>query len=215
MTLADLDGDGGEEVLFVTQLTIHALRADGSELPGWPRGQDSQQYLESPPAVGDLDGDGQPEVVARAYYGIDILRGDGTLVTTFHNGAYSGLGAPVLADLDGDGQLDILFVASTRLWALRADGTDLPGFPISVSCRNDPPAPCFEGDIAVGDMDGDGSPEIALIGNGHPRRAPSGEWKAVPAHLRRRRDAEAPSAEEDQRPAPHRLQRTGHGRHRR
>ena len=167
LTLADLDGDGGQEILVVAKLRLYVLRADGSDLPGW-QGPTSPQYLEAPPAVGDLDGDQQPEVVARAYFGIEIRHGDGTLMATHTNGAYSGFGAPVLVDLDQNGQLDILFASSIRIYALRADGTALPGFPIGISCRNEPPAPCFEGDIAVGDMDGDGSPEVAAISNGRP-----------------------------------------------
>jgi hypothetical protein len=82
--LADLDGDNRNEVIFGTSDgTVHALRRDGSELPGWPvRGDPlplhtaghafaeggvptdlSRGAMLSSPAVADIDHDGSPEVV--------------------------------------------------------------------------------------------------------------------------------------------------------
>jgi hypothetical protein len=82
--LADLDGDNQNELLFGTSDGIvHALRRDGSELPGWPVHTDplplhtgghgftsnsvdqnaSYGALLSSVAVADLDRDGAPEVI--------------------------------------------------------------------------------------------------------------------------------------------------------
>jgi hypothetical protein len=81
--VADLDGDGVDELILATSNgSVHALRLDGSELPGWPVSTDPVEVhtgsaafasgavplphaaVLGAPAIGDLDGDGAPEVVA-------------------------------------------------------------------------------------------------------------------------------------------------------
>lgn len=89
--------------------------------------------------------------------------------------AGDGDSSPVLADVDGDNRNELVFAtADGTVEALRADGTELPGFPV----HGDPPplhpggpalasggvappagAPFFAS-VAVGDLDGDGAPEI-------------------------------------------------------
>jgi hypothetical protein len=87
---ADLDGDNRNELIVATaDGTVHALRPDGSEAPGWPVLGDrlplhtggaafqsgavsedvSRGAFLASPAVGDLDRDGVPEVVAADYEG--------------------------------------------------------------------------------------------------------------------------------------------------
>ncbi|MGI9019371.1 MAG: S8 family serine peptidase [Solirubrobacterales bacterium] len=61
--LADVDGDGGAEVLNGTSGNVlHAFKPDGSEPPGWPK--QTGGWLLASPAVGDVDGDHRNEVVA-------------------------------------------------------------------------------------------------------------------------------------------------------
>ena len=88
--LYDLDGDNRTELVFATaDGDVHAMRPDGSELPGWPvrgdalplhtggrafesgeidPGASHGAFLASV-AVGDLDGDGAPEVVGADFEG--------------------------------------------------------------------------------------------------------------------------------------------------
>ena len=61
--LGDLDGDGSMEcVIGSTNGFVHAFRANGSYVPGWP--QATKAVAVNAPVIGDIDGDGLPEVVA-------------------------------------------------------------------------------------------------------------------------------------------------------
>ncbi|MEZ4410156.1 MAG: FG-GAP-like repeat-containing protein, partial [Polyangiales bacterium] len=115
--LADLDGDGTRDIVYATaDGVIHALRGDGTALPGWPahtdpqygmRATDATHYTGSAayqgatpaidasrvydpviasPGVADLDGDGTPEVVVAAYHG--------TVYAFNHDGTPYGHGFP-------------------------------------------------------------------------------------------------------------------------
>ena len=61
--VADVDGEGGSEVLAGSSGNVlHAVSPDGSEPAGWPK--DTAGWLLAAPAVGDIDGDRRLEVVA-------------------------------------------------------------------------------------------------------------------------------------------------------
>jgi hypothetical protein len=61
--LADVDGDGGAEVLAGSSGNVlHAFREDGGEPSGWPK--QTGGWLIAAPAAGDVDGDRRSEVVA-------------------------------------------------------------------------------------------------------------------------------------------------------
>jgi hypothetical protein len=60
---ADVDGDGGAEILLGTGgYFLHAFARGGGEAAGFPKFTGG--WIFSPPAVGDLDGDGQRELVS-------------------------------------------------------------------------------------------------------------------------------------------------------
>ena len=140
---------------------------------------DPESFVLQSLAVGDLDGDGPdgPSIVAASFEGeVFAWSADGTLrdgfpVTldrsfiastddnhTLDSGVFA---APVLGDLDGDGTLEIIVAAlDAHVYVWHHDGTPMAGWPVLLS----------DGDQqrriiqtpALGDLDGDGAPEIVV-----------------------------------------------------
>ncbi len=177
--VGDLDGDGQPDIVVGYGSTfdtgnpggLKAFHANGTLMwsvitgdvtPGPPNGLSDP--VESTPAIGDVDGDGTPEVV---FGGLDhqlyVVNGENGLS---NNAAIwpkdmqdTVFSSPALYDLDGDGKRDIIIGTDSflddggRLRVLRYDGTELPGFPKILD-------QVISSSPAVGDIDGDGLPEI-------------------------------------------------------
>ncbi len=145
---ADLDGDRTQELVVAgDDGVIHALRPDGTELPGWPvrTGTPTWWPLRSPTA--SADGITAP--------GASVL-----------------VGAPAIADLTGDATTEVVVADSNgtvHVW--NANGA--PSATMSVDPafsrqentdeRNRAKAG-FYGSAALGDLDGDGDAEIVAAG---------------------------------------------------
>ncbi len=112
--LADIDGDGANEILFASNGSIFAVNANGTLVAGFPSrrpasfGPASQSM--SAPVVGDVDGDGWPDIVVGSQGGLLLaVDGSGEVIDGFPVAVGSeALTTPALADLDGDGDLELL-----------------------------------------------------------------------------------------------------------
>jgi hypothetical protein len=153
LAAADLDGDGLVELVVTDMENVIVLHHDGTlawSRP-WPRtGQPAcavgSHMLGAALSIADLNGDGSPEIIHYA----TVLSADGSLAWTGTGGGgfEDFTSFSVAAELDpASNGLELL--AGNTCYA--ADGHVL---------WHDDNLP--EGAVAVGDVDGDGDPEIAL-----------------------------------------------------
>jgi len=163
----DLNGDGAQEIVVGGRDgKIYAFHGNGDVVEGWPVKTGS--YVFAAPAVGDINNDGMLEVVVISNDGkLYALTGKGVLLLGWplkveysspSTGGASNTGSPVLADVDGDEALDIIYpsIKYGRLIVVNHKAQALPGWP---KLFND--GEFTDNTPAVGDIDGDGSVEIA------------------------------------------------------
>jgi hypothetical protein len=175
--LADLDGDGADEIIIATQdKKLYVFNEDGSDLAGWPR--TLPNYAGGGVSVGDIDDDGDLEIVVtvRSSGETYALHHDNTVMWTRwlpHNLFFNP--APALADITGDGRLEVLIPSSNgRLYAIQYNGSDVPGWPVTYSTST-----YTESSPVIADVTGDGVVDVLL---GHEEKFING-WAATGAPL--------------------------------
>ena len=160
----DMDGDGKSEVLVVagensSSFSLRLIRGDGTPA-NWPTNVVSGTFLQV--IAGDLDGDGKPEIVL--YYQdtnsvntVQVFNSDGSPRAGWpvQLSGFGGSGL-LMADLAHNGKQEVIAAAYATLYVFNADGSNYPGWPHVGGS--------FEtlGVPVVGDVDGDGLPEIVV-----------------------------------------------------
>lgn len=169
-TLPDLEIVGG-----FPRDSFYVWKYDGSNVDNWPIMTEPDTALwQIVPAIGDVDGDWQLEIVATKWQGgeypglLYVFHKDGSIMQGFPV-SFKGLKAtaPALYDLNGDGNLEIIVSGQTNdpdtlVYIYNYTGEILPGWPQRVANL---PYEYIAGAPAVGDLDGDGQPEIVATGS--------------------------------------------------
>jgi subtilisin family serine protease len=151
--LADLDGDGYEEIALVENRNVdnpvlHVLRGNGVEISGFPQTLPALGGLTKfviNPSFADLNGDGSPEIVTVIGDQISnsVVAYDrfGTLImnSSFSGGVLQTQGGVSVASNDADGKSLIVFpyyenalATQLVLQGMKSDGTRPTGFPIYI-----------------------------------------------------------------------------------
>lgn len=160
--VADLDGDGMQEVIGAAYTVFILNGADGS----LRKSIDSQGGRVWPGVVlADVDGDGDLEIVTAHGGGyLHLFDHAGDLIW-FRQPAGNELRSLAVADLDGDGDLEIV-VGQARLhpinvWVLEHDGAVRSGWP-QLSGSEGSAAGLYNDNLGLGDLDGDGRLEVIV-----------------------------------------------------
>ena len=204
--IADIDGDGDLDIVSLVsqeweEVWLFVNDGRGHFTPKLVWGATNADFGSSWITVVDLNRDGRPDVLysngdafdyapanKRPWHGVQWLENTGNGQFDYHRIAdLSGASSPQAADIDGDGDLDVVVVSAYNTW-------DAPAAQSLVWLENDgrmrftmhdiASAPTHLITLAVGDMNGDGRPDL-ITGGMHISR-PYDRMSRVTLWLNRR-----------------------------
>ncbi|MBT3198354.1 MAG: hypothetical protein HN350_00400, partial [Phycisphaerales bacterium] len=166
--VGDCNGDGREDLAVLSW----GVTGNLDVLLGQPDGNFSAAYTfdagdrpQGQLAVGDFNGDGRSDVAVPALYGntIKVYLGHPTNILSLNHTYQNAFRADALAaiDMDGDGKLDLVVGGGSTLSVRKGFG-DGTFEPFSGTGDDWIDLPDIHENIALGDLDGTGQPDVAL-----------------------------------------------------
>jgi hypothetical protein len=172
--IGDINGDGKKEIVAMEDLSASAFTLALFASDGSPLTWQVPSSLPGVPvmmAATDLDNNGKLETILAANTDtqtfLHVFQPDGTERTgwplTLFNSSVSSQSYLAVADLNVDGNKEIIYAHESLLYVLKPDGSNLSSAwllqasPVSESFGYNA--------VAVGDVDGDGFPEIVTVLN--------------------------------------------------
>jgi hypothetical protein len=184
--IVDINGDKRPDIVTLVsqeweEVWAFVNQGGGQFSPKMLWGSTNSDYGSSWLTIADLDKDGDPDIVfsngdafdyapanSRPWHGVQWLENRGDLTFEFHRiGDLSGASSPQVADLDGDGDLDVIVVsaynrwddpsAQSLIWLENSGRQQFTAHRIATS-------PTHLITLAVGDLDGNGTPDLVTGG---------------------------------------------------
>ena len=164
--IADLDGDGTMEIVVPRGEALIAWKPDGSVLWKVP----AAGRIWSSPVVANFVGDARLEVAFTSREQLTLLDAAGNVLPGFPVAWEDELRSLAAGDIDGDGGLDLAAAPAHGgptdvMNAWRSDGSKVAGFPPNGSGTSGCDdkcylAGCYDQNMALGDLDGDGKADL-------------------------------------------------------
>ena len=159
VAVGDINHDGYKEIAAITKDgNVYVIRHDGTIMSGFP--VNVAAATRSGPSLADIDGDGNLEIVFGTNTGLLFAIGiNGDPLPGFPKAVTGSIyGTPVVGDISGDGLPDIVFGTNAGyIYALDHSANNLRNFPIPGDASHQ-----ITGSVAIGDLDGNGTMEIAV-----------------------------------------------------
>ncbi len=165
--VADLDADGTLEIIVPRGAALEVWHADGTLLF---RHDATGGRIWASPVVANFRDDSKLEIAYASREKLYLLDASGNVLSGFPVTWEDEMRSLAAGDVDGDGQLDLVLAPAHGgptdvMHAFHANGAPVAGFPPNVAGTSGCDqhcylAGCFDQNLAVGDLDGDGKADV-------------------------------------------------------